>query len=78
MMRLRGPLVEALVLIDPVLYRECVTTDKKGEPLLYVRMSKALYGLLKSAFDFYNKLRGDLEKKDLKSTHMTRVLPTKW
>ena len=29
-------------------------------------MSKALYGLLKSALDFYNKLRGDLEKKGVK------------
>jgi hypothetical protein len=62
LMRLRGPLVEALVLIDPALYREHVTTDKKGEPILYVRMNKALYGLLKSALDFYNKLRGDLEE----------------
>ena len=29
--------------------------------MLYVRMSKALYGLLKSALDFYLKLRADLE-----------------
>ena len=29
--------------------------------MLYVRMSKALYGLLKSALDFYNKLHSDLE-----------------
>ena len=29
--------------------------------MLYVRMSKALYGLLKYALDFYNKLRSDLE-----------------
>ena len=27
----------------------------------YVSMSKALYGLLKSALDFHNKLRSDLE-----------------
>ena len=54
--------MEALVLIDPALYKEYVTTDKEGEPILYVRMNKALYGLLKSALDFYNKLRGDLEK----------------
>ena len=27
-------------------------------------MNKALYGLLKSALDFYNKLRGDLEEND--------------
>ena len=45
--------MEALVLIDPALYSEHVTTDKKGEPILYVRMNKALYGLLKSALDFY-------------------------
>ena len=66
LMRLRGPLVEALVLIDPALYREYITTDKKGEPILYVRMNKALYGLLKSSLDFYNKLRGDLEGKGFK------------
>ena len=29
--------------------------------MLYVHMSKALYGLLKYALDFYNKLRSDLE-----------------
>ena len=60
-MKLRGPLVEALLLIDPAMYRDYVITDKKGENMLYVRMSKALYGLLKSALDFYNKLRSDLE-----------------
>ena len=45
------------------MYRDHVTTDKKGEKILYVRMSKALYGLLKSALDFYfyNKLCSDLE-----------------
>ena len=61
LMNLRGPLVEVLLLIDPAMYQDYVTTDKKGEKTLYVRMSKALYGLLKSALDFYNKLRSDLE-----------------
>ena len=59
-MRLRGALSEALVLIDPSMYRDYVRYDKKGEPILYVRMSKALYGLLKPALDFYLKLRKDL------------------
>ena len=31
LMKLRGPLVEALLLIDPAMYKDCVTTDKKGE-----------------------------------------------
>ena len=30
--------------------------------MLYVRMNKALYGLLASALEFYKKLRADLEK----------------
>ena len=36
--------------------------EKKGEKILYVRMSEALYGLLKSALDFYNKFCSDLEE----------------
>ena len=36
LMKLRGPLVEALVMIDPALYRDYVTTDKNGDPLLHV------------------------------------------
>ena len=64
LMKFRGPLVEALLLIDPVIYRDYVTTDKNGEKILYVHMSKALYGLLKSALDFYSNLRSDLEGND--------------
>ena len=33
-MRLRGPLAEALVLIDPSMYRDYVRYDKKGKPVL--------------------------------------------
>ena len=61
LMTLRRPLAEALLLIDPTMYRDYAITDKKREKILYVRMSKALYGLLKSALDFYNKIRSDLE-----------------
>ena len=31
--------------------------------MLYVKVSKALYGMLKSALWFYKKLKADLEKK---------------
>ena len=64
-MKLHGPLVEALLLINPAMYRDYVITDKKGKKMLCVRMSKALYGLLKSALGFYNKLRSDLEEMAL-------------
>ena len=63
LMKLCGSFVEALLLTDLVMYRDYVTTDKKGQKILYVRMSKALYyGLLKFGLDFYNKLRSDLEE----------------
>ena len=34
---------------------------KKGTPILYVRLKKAIYGLLRSSLLFYRKLRGELE-----------------
>ena len=47
---------------EPKLYRQYVQYDnKKGEAMLYVRMSKALHGMLKSALWFYKKLKVDLE-----------------
>ena len=53
-----------MVLINPDRYLPYVTYDKKGVPILYVKMNRALYGLLRSALDFYLKLRGKLEQKD--------------
>ena len=35
-MTLRGPLYEIMTRIDPKLYREYITKDKRGEPVLYV------------------------------------------
>ncbi len=33
----------------------------KGEPILYVKLNKALYGLLKCSLLWYMKVRADLE-----------------
>ena len=61
-MLLKGKLVELMALVETKLYRQYVRYDnKKGEAMLYVRMSKALYGMLKSALWFYKKLKVDLE-----------------
>ena len=35
--------------------------DKKGTPILYVRLKKALYGIFISSLLLYRKLRGELE-----------------
>ena len=65
-MLLRGPLAEMMVMINPQLYRKYVTQDGKGEAVLYVKLNKALYGLLQSALLFYKKLRGELEGRGFK------------
>ena len=51
-----------MVNVDPALYDPYVITTKKGEKLLYVRMLKAMYGLMRAALLFYIKLRQDLEE----------------
>ena len=60
-MMLRGKLAEMMVAVDPELYRKYVTYTSKGVPMLYVRLSKALYGMLRAALLFYKRLRSDLE-----------------
>jgi len=60
-MLFKGKLAELMVMVDPGLYRKCITYDSKGNTMLYVQMNKALYGLLQSAPLFYKKLRKDLE-----------------
>ena len=61
LMKLRGKILELLVQLEPTMYRKYVTVGPNGEPILYVRLLKALYGLLRSALLFYKKLRSDLE-----------------
>ena len=60
-MVLTGRLAELMVQVAPNLYRKYITVNRKGTTILYVRMQKALYGLLRSALLFYNKLMADLE-----------------
>ena len=52
LMKLRGKLVKLLVQLEPSMYRKYVTTGPNGEPILYVRLLKALYGLLRSPLNF--------------------------
>ena len=59
-MLLRGPLSELMVMVDPVLYKDFITYYLKGRALMYVRVNKALYGMLKSALQFYLKFSSDI------------------
>ena len=54
-MKMNGTLAELMVKTDPKLYRKYVVL-KKGRQVLYLRLQKALYGMMKSALLFYRKL----------------------
>ena len=60
-MVLKDRLAELMVQVAPNLYRNYITVNRKGTAIVYVKMQKALYGLLRSALLFYNKLVADRE-----------------
>ena len=59
-MKIRGELVNIIVNMDEVNYKQFVSYEQK-QPILYVSLNKALYGMLTSALLFHKKLRKDLE-----------------
>ena len=60
--KIRCPLVNILVQLDPDHYGPKVTIEGSGRnKVLYVQVYKAIYGMLQSALLFYKKLRKDLE-----------------
>jgi hypothetical protein len=60
---LKVRLAKLMVQVAPNLYRNMkyITVDRQGTAILYVKMQKAIYGLLRSALLFYMKLVADLE-----------------
>ena len=66
LMAIRGKLADMLVSIAPEVYGPYVTKDKNGNSVLYVKLLKALYGLMEASLMFYKKLRKDLEAKGFK------------
>jgi hypothetical protein len=61
-MILKGRLADLMVKVAPNLSKKYISVDRRGAAILYVKMQKAIYGLLRSALLlFYNKLVADLE-----------------
>ena len=56
LMVLKGDLVEMMVQIAPQVYRKYVAVNRKGKPILYVKLQKALHGLMRASLLFYPKL----------------------
>jgi hypothetical protein len=62
-MTIRGRLAELMVKAAPNIYRKYITLDAENQPILYVKLQKALYGCLTSALLFYEKLVRDLKSQ---------------
>jgi hypothetical protein len=65
-MCLRGRLAELMVKTAPEIYRKYIYVGSDNKPVLYVKLQKALYGCLRSALLFYQKLLKDLEDNGFK------------
>ncbi len=68
-MILKSRLVELMVQVAPNLYRKYMSVDRKGTAtIIYIKMQKAVYGLLRSALLFYRKLVANLEGDGFKTS----------
>ena len=54
-MKMNGSLAELMDKTDPKIYHKYVTIEK-GMWVLYLRLQKALYGMMKNTLIFYTKL----------------------
>jgi hypothetical protein len=60
-MLIKGFLAKLMVQVDPHLYNKYIIHDKKNQPLLYIKLTKAIYSLLKSALLFNRKFINELK-----------------
>ena len=59
LMLLCGKLADMMVQLDPIMYRKYVTYLPNGQAMLYIRLSKALYGMMRADILLYKRLRSD-------------------
>ena len=62
---MKGRFAELMMMVAPTTYQKYVTIESR-QKLLYLKVQKALYGMLKSALLFYKKLRVNLESVEFK------------
>jgi hypothetical protein len=59
--RLEGPLAQLLTKVDPKLYTKFISKEN-GKDVMYVRLAKALYGMLQAVLLFWKDLTGYLQE----------------
>ena len=60
-MKLEGTMAQLLVKLDPKLYKKYVRHEN-GHPVLYVQLTKALYGTLQAALLFWKEMVKSLKE----------------
>ena len=55
-MLLEGTIAKLIIKLDPSIYRKYIWENKKGKPMLYVKLKKALHGMLQAALLFWRLL----------------------
>ena len=62
-MVLRGKLAQLMIKTAPEIYKKHATTDRNGNTILYVRLLKALYGIMQASLFYYTKTIENLQDK---------------
>ena len=70
--RLRDEMARMLCMIDRSKYQPYVVIERK-KPVLYARLKKALYGTLRAALQFYNKLVGVLKFESVYKSYTKKL-----
>ena len=55
-MIMEGMIAEHVAKLELAIYRKYIWHDKKGKPMLYMKLEKALYGMLQAALLFWQLL----------------------
>ena len=55
-MVLKRTIAEHIAKLDPTIYKKYIWHIKKGKPMLYMQLKKALYGMLQAALLFWKLL----------------------
>ena len=61
-MLLEGTVAEMIAKLDPSTYKKHIWYNKKGKPMLYVQLKKALYGTLQATMLFWKLLSETLQE----------------
>jgi len=76
-MLLEGTIAELIVKLDPSLYRKYIWENRKGKPMLYIKLKKALYGTLQAALLFWRLLLDTLMEWGFKLNEYDKCIANK-